>query len=75
MWQRLFGPPRLRGFRGRSDTSHINLMAAGLGIMTGCYIFGEPLRSVMADYEVKPSPPGMTPEGGRSEAGGDSSQQ
>jgi hypothetical protein len=44
-----FGRQTLRGFRPRSETNYMNVFAVVLGVATGVYIFGEPLKEAAVD--------------------------
>lgn len=44
-----FGRQTLRGFRPRSETNYMNIFAVVLGVATGVYIFGEPLKEAAVD--------------------------
>lgn len=44
-----FGRQTLRGFRPRSETNYMNIFAVVLGVATGVYIFGEPLKEAAED--------------------------
>lgn len=46
----LFGP-RLRGFRPRSEVNYFKFMPVVIGLLSGYYIFGEPLELAAKDVE------------------------
>lgn len=63
----MFGP-RIRGFRPRSDVPYTKIMAAVVGIISGVYIFSEPLELAAKDVEREKGgcarPPGGAAAGG-----------